>query len=72
MDFKPVDKTIRDLLKSGHQFEIPRFQRAYSWERRNKSNKGQCIYNSQYCADDAVSDEDSLTHHPSNPSNPCS
>lgn len=35
MDFKPVDKTIRDLLKSGHQFEIPRFQRAYSWERRH-------------------------------------
>ena len=35
MDFKPVDKTIRDLLKSGHQFEIPRFQRAYSWEKRH-------------------------------------
>ena len=35
MDFKPVDKTIRDLLISGHQFEIPRFQRAYSWEKRH-------------------------------------
>ena len=35
MDFKPVDKTIKDLLISGHQFEIPRFQRAYSWERRH-------------------------------------
>ena len=35
MDFKPVDKTVKDLLKSGHQFEIPRFQRAYSWEKRH-------------------------------------
>lgn len=35
MDFKPIDKTIKDLLISGHQFEIPRFQRAYSWERRH-------------------------------------
>lgn len=37
MDFKPVDKTIKDLLISGHQFEIPRFQRAYSWEKRHYS-----------------------------------
>lgn len=35
MDFKPVDKTIKDLLISGHLFEIPRFQRAYSWEKRH-------------------------------------
>lgn len=35
MDFKPFEKTIKDLLVSGHQFEIPRFQRAYSWERRH-------------------------------------
>ena len=35
MDFKPVDKTIKDLLISGHRFEIPRFQRAYSWEKRH-------------------------------------
>ena len=35
MDFKPVDKTIKDLLISGRQFEIPRFQRAYSWEKRH-------------------------------------
>ena len=35
MDFKPVDKTVKDLLISGHQFEIPRFQRAYSWEKRH-------------------------------------
>lgn len=37
MDFKPSDKTIKDLLVSGHQFMIPRFQRAYSWERRHYS-----------------------------------
>ena len=35
MDFKPSDKTIKDLLISGHQFMIPRFQRAYSWEKRH-------------------------------------
>ncbi len=35
MDFKPVYKTIKDLLISGHPFEIPRFQRAYSWEKRH-------------------------------------
>ncbi len=35
MDFKPEEKTIKDLLVSGHQFEIPRFQRAYSWEKRH-------------------------------------
>lgn len=35
MNFKPVDKTIKDLLVSGHPFEIPRFQRAYSWEKRH-------------------------------------
>lgn len=37
MDFKPVDKNVKDLLMSGHQFEIPRFQRAYSWEKRHYS-----------------------------------
>ena len=35
MDFKPDEKTIKDLLVSGHQFEIPRFQRAYSWEKKH-------------------------------------
>lgn len=35
MEFKPEEKTIKDLLVSGHQFEIPRFQRAYSWEKRH-------------------------------------
>lgn len=37
MDFNPENKTIKDLFVSGHQFEIPRFQRAYSWEKRHYS-----------------------------------
>lgn len=35
MNIKPADKTIKSLLKSGRQFMIPRFQRDYSWERKN-------------------------------------
>ena len=35
MDIKPYDKTIRDLLNSKRQFVIPRFQREYSWDKRN-------------------------------------
>ena len=33
MDIKPSTMTITQLLSS--QFSIPRFQREYSWERRN-------------------------------------
>lgn len=35
MDIKPYDKTIRDLLGSKRQFVIPRFQREYSWDKKN-------------------------------------
>lgn len=35
MNIKPKDKTIKTLLISGSQFIIPRFQREYSWEKRN-------------------------------------
>ena len=35
MNFKPDEKTIRNLFKSGCQFIIPRFQREYSWEKKN-------------------------------------
>lgn len=35
MNIKPADKTIKALLKSGRQFMIPRFQRDYSWEKKN-------------------------------------
>ncbi|MGO5009303.1 DUF262 domain-containing protein [Bacillus wiedmannii] len=35
MDFKPYDKTVKDLLISQKQFVIPRFQREYSWDKKN-------------------------------------
>lgn len=35
MNIKPQDKTIKELLLSGRQFIIPRFQREYSWDRKN-------------------------------------
>ena len=35
MNIKPYDKTIRDLLGSKRQFYIPRFQREYSWDKKN-------------------------------------
>lgn len=35
MNFKPDEKNIRSLLKSSCQFIIPRFQREYSWDKRN-------------------------------------
>lgn len=35
MNIKPQDKTIRELLLSGRQFIIPRFQREYSWDKKN-------------------------------------
>jgi hypothetical protein len=34
MDIKPRDQTIKNLLESGF-YRIPRFQRAYSWDREN-------------------------------------
>ena len=35
MNFTPTTKTVRNLLSSGCQFAIPRFQREYSWEKKN-------------------------------------
>lgn len=35
MNFKPDEKNIRSLLKSSCQFIIPRFQRDYSWDKKN-------------------------------------
>lgn len=35
MNIKPYDKTIREILLSRRQFVIPRFQREYSWDKRN-------------------------------------
>lgn len=35
LNIKPQDKTIKELLLSGRQFIIPRFQREYSWDKKN-------------------------------------
>lgn len=35
MNFKPDEKNIRSLLKSSCQFVIPRYQREYSWDKKN-------------------------------------
>jgi len=35
MNIKPKDRTIKSLLISGSQFTIPRFQREYSWDKKN-------------------------------------
>lgn len=35
MNIKPIDKSIKELLGSGKQFSIPRFQREYSWDKKN-------------------------------------
>ncbi len=37
MNIKPSEKTIKDLLGTDRQFSIPRFQREYSWEKKNYS-----------------------------------
>lgn len=35
MEIKPKDRPIREVLKSKKAFEIPRFQREYSWEKKH-------------------------------------
>ena len=35
MNIKPADTTIQQLLLSKKQFVIPRFQREYSWDKKN-------------------------------------
>lgn len=35
MDIKPREKSIRELLSAQKQYVIPRFQREYSWDKRN-------------------------------------
>jgi Protein of unknown function DUF262/Protein of unknown function (DUF1524) len=35
MNIKPKDKSIKSLFISGNQFSIPRFQREYSWDKKN-------------------------------------
>jgi Uncharacterized conserved protein len=35
MDIKPTERSIRELLGAQKQYVIPRFQREYSWDKRN-------------------------------------
>lgn len=35
MDIKPYERSIRELLSAQKQYEIPRFQREYSWDKRH-------------------------------------
>lgn len=35
MNIKPKDESVKSLLISGCQFSIPRFQREYSWDKKN-------------------------------------
>lgn len=35
MDIKPKERQIREILGAKKQYEIPRFQRDYSWDKRN-------------------------------------
>lgn len=35
MNIKPKERAIREILSSQKQYEIPRFQREYSWEKKN-------------------------------------
>ena len=35
MNIKPEDKTIKAILSEGRTYDIPRFQREYSWEKKN-------------------------------------
>lgn len=37
MNIKPYDKSIKELLLSGNQYIVPRFQREYSWDKKNYS-----------------------------------
>lgn len=35
MNIKPKERAIREILSSQKQYEIPRFQREYSWEKKH-------------------------------------
>ena len=35
MDIKPRERSIREILSAQKQYVIPRFQREYSWDKRN-------------------------------------
>lgn len=57
MNFTPGEKTIRNLFKSGCQFEIPRFQREYSWEKKNYREFFEDMINNLIVEDGKISDD---------------
>lgn len=57
MNFKPDEKNIRSLLKSGCQFVIPRFQREYSWDKKNYQEFFEDMINNLAASNGTISDD---------------
>lgn len=57
MNFKPDEKNIRSLLKSGCQFVIPRFQREYSWEKKNYQEFFEDMMNNLVASEGTINDD---------------
>lgn len=57
MNFKPDEKNIRSLLKSSCQFIIPRFQREYSWDRKNYQEFFQDMMNNLVVVEGNIKDD---------------
>ena len=57
MNFKPDEKNIRSLLKSGCQFVIPRFQREYSWDKKNYQEFFEDMINNLVVSSGVINDD---------------
>ena len=57
MNFKPDEKNIRSLLKSSCQFIIPRFQREYSWDKKNYQEFFQDLMNNLIVIEGNIKDD---------------
>ena len=57
MNFKPDEKNIRSLLKSGCQFVIPRFQREYSWDKKNYQEFFEDMINNLVASSGVINDD---------------
>ena len=57
MNFKPDEKNIRSLLKSGCQFVIPRFQREYSWDKKNYQEFFEDMMNNLVASNGTINDD---------------
>ena len=57
MNFKPDEKNIRSLLKSSCQFIIPRFQREYSWDKKNYQEFFEDMINNLVVAEGNIKDD---------------